>query len=224
MHPYAEQLTTKLTPHKNQENADYMKAYMRGQFAYLGVKTPTRRDCIKDWLKEAMEENKQISHELILELWELPEREYQLSALDLLRKYARHQPAQNIDLYEALILKKSWWDTVDGLASWVVGTHFKIYPEQIVPYTSKWIENDNFWLQRTAIIFQLLYKENTDWELLKRNILRRKDSKEFFIQKAIGWSLRQYSRTAPESVRAFIQNNSLAPLSEREGMKLLNKH
>jgi 3-methyladenine DNA glycosylase AlkD len=89
----------------------------------------------------------------------------------------------------------------------------------IADYPDRWIQDDYFWLQRSAILFQLKYKQKTDEEKLFQIINQRKDSKEFFIQKAIGWALREYSKTSPDAVVTFIKNNELAPLSQREGMK-----
>jgi len=77
------------------------------------------------------------------------------------------------------------------------------------------------WLRRAAILFQLNYKKETDFELLSEIILENLDSKEFFINKAIGWSLRQYARVDPRAVKKFVKSTSLHPLSRREAMKHL---
>jgi 3-methyladenine DNA glycosylase AlkD len=121
-----------------------------------------------------------------------------------------------LNLYEELITQKSWWDTVDALAAWQVGDYFKKYPDQIIPYTNKWMDSGNMWLQRTCLIFQLKYKEETDFELLKSLIIPLSDSKEFFIQKAIGWALREYSKLFPQRVMDFASNQPMAKLSYRE--------
>jgi len=124
-------------------------------------------------------------------------------------------------LAEWLIINKSWWDTVDSLASNCVGTYFRFYPEKIEYYNSKWITSDNMWLNRTAIIFQLKYKKDTDFELLKNNIRHHSHQREFFIKKAIGWSLREYSKVNPSAVIKFIDENELQNLSIREASKYL---
>lgn len=94
------------------------------------------------------------------------EREFQYVAIDLLSRYGKKQPSEAIKVYEQLIVTKSWWDTVDGLAGTVVSNHFKLYPELIPTYNEAWINGDNIWLARTAILFQLKYKEKTDVDLL----------------------------------------------------------
>ncbi len=123
------------------------------------------------------------------------EREFQYVAIDLLSRYGKKQLSEAIKVYEQLIVTKSWWDTVDGLAGTVVSNHFKLYPELIPTYNEAWINGDNIWLARTAILFQLKYKEETDVALLFSNCEKWLDSKEFFIQKAIGWALRQYAKS-----------------------------
>ncbi|MCK5077528.1 MAG: DNA alkylation repair protein, partial [Calditrichia bacterium] len=116
---------------------------------------------------------------------------------------------------------KSWWDTVDFIATNLVGPLFEKYSELIIPYTKKWMDSGNIWLQRTSILFQLKYKEKTDFKLIIGFIQQCSSSNEFFIQKAIGWILREYSKTDASTVIEFVKNNKLAPLSEREALKWL---
>ncbi|MEZ4888313.1 MAG: DNA alkylation repair protein [Chitinophagales bacterium] len=123
---------------------------------------------------------------------------------------------------EFMIVHKSWWDSVDTTAKWV-GVFFKKYPTMTKPVTKRWITSDNMWLQRMAIIFQLAYKKDTDVDLLFEYVLRKSDSKEFFIQKAIGWALRQYAKTDANAVWRFVDVTDLAPLSRREALKHFSK-
>jgi 3-methyladenine DNA glycosylase AlkD len=125
---------------------------------------------------------------------------------------------------EYCLVHMSWWDSVDGIASEWLGLYFKTFPEQIIPVTSKWIASNNIWLQRSCILFQKTYKKTTDIQLLGKYILHCSHSKEFFIQKAIGWALREYSKTDSNWVTAFVAKNPLAPLSKREALKWLEKH
>jgi 3-methyladenine DNA glycosylase AlkD len=120
-----------------------------------------------------------------------------------------------------MLITKSWWDTVDSIAGGTVGVHFQRFPEVREKYLAKWRASDNFWLRRTAILFQLNYKKETDFDLLCEIIRENLDSKEFFINKAIGWSLRQYARVDPKAVTKFVKSTALHPLSRREAMKHL---
>ena len=132
-------------------------------------------------------------------------------------------PADFIETIQDLLVTKSWWDTVDTIATGPVGVHFQRYPAVRRKYLPRWRKSDNFWLRRSAILFQLNYKSDTDFALLCDIICENLDSKEFFINKAIGWALRQYARTDPEAVRAFVAGTPLHPLSAREALKRLNK-
>ncbi len=161
--------------------------------------------------------------EILLELWDLPEREFQYSAIGLLGKFEKQLPPAFIDTLETLLVTKSWWDTVDSLAAGPVGSHFLRFPEIREKTLTKWRHSDNFWLRRTCIIHQLNYKEKTDFTLMKEIITENLGSKEFFINKAIGWALRQYSRVDEEGVRQFVADAPLAPLSAKEALKWLER-
>ena len=112
---------------------------------------------------------------------------------------------------------------ITSLEAKIAGLHFRRFPELTRPVTGRWMASDNFWLQRVCLLFQLLFREKTDAELLFRYIRQVAHSKEFFLQKAAGWALREYSKTDPEAVVQFIQTEILAPLTKREGMKWLKK-
>jgi len=221
MHKYLGSLIKSYKENVDPIYAKPMAKYMKNQFPYLGIKTPKRKQLFKDFIKEfglpELSELKQIT----LELWELPEREFQYTALGILRKYTKRWDEYFIDILEQLIITKSWWDSVDGIASWLVGEHFKRFPQHRDEYIGKWMRSGNMWLQRTCILFQLSYKEKTDVMLLGGIIMSLNTSKEFFIQKAIGWALREYSKTDADAVINFVENNELASLSKREAYKWL---
>ncbi|MBN8210355.1 DNA alkylation repair protein [Bacillus sp. NTK071] len=211
-----------LVPLQNHAQAEKMEKYMRNQFSFLGIKTPERRKAVKKAIKVHGLPDKQDLKTLLYNLWDKDEREYQNVALDLL-DLVKEFPMDYVELIENLITTKSWWDTVDGLAVHSAGTYFKQFPNKVETVTEKWIKSPNLWLNRSALLFQLSYKADTDFELLKRYICLHSQSKEFFLQKAIGWALREYSKTDPAAVEMFIKQEDLAPLSKREGLKVINK-
>jgi len=218
---YLVPLMEKFEQNKVIENAGPMAKYMKNHFEFLGLKSPVRKETGRDFFKQyglPETENLEI---VIKELWEMPYREYQYFAQEILIKFINKSDKKTIGLLEYMITTKSWWDTVDLIASNLVGPLFLKYPELIVPYTNKWMDSGNMWLQRTAILFQLKYKDKTDFELLTGFIYQLSSSNEFFIQKAIGWILREYSKTNADTVVEFVQNNKLAKLSEREALKWL---
>lgn len=203
----------------NPTNALPMKKYMKNHFEFLGIKTPERKMIYRDFFSQYGLPPKENFHEIILALWQEPEREYQYFAMELLDKCKKYFDESTINLLEKLITQKSWWDTVDLLASHSVGHYFKKYPQNITDVTIKFMESNNIWLQRTCILFQLGYKKSTNETLLYEYICMCADSKEFFLQKAIGWALRQYARTNARSVLQFVEATPLKPLSKREALK-----
>lgn len=205
----------------NPQNALPMKKYMKDLFEFHGIKTPERNELIKDYLKK---ENLPPVYQLkkIVNLfWKLPQREYQYFAMRLTEKYIKHPEEDFIDLFEFMITNKSWWDTVDFIAANLVGIYFKKYPQIIIPKTEEWMNSGNMWLQRSALLFQLKYKSKTDTELLFNYIKRLSKSGEFFIRKAIGWCLREYSKTDPAAVLRFVNSVELSNLSKKEALRLI---
>lgn len=208
--------------HRNQELAKPMEQYMKNNFPFLGIKSPERRALTKEIFQKLGVAKEPFDEVFVLNLWELPEREYQYIALDYLVKKDKQLTKEQLVLLESLIMTKSWWDTVDVLAPKPVGSIALREKSVIQDFIEGWAHHENMWLRRAAILFQLKYKTETNEELLYRFILANATSKEFFIQKAIGWALREYSKTNRESVKQFIAGNTLMPLSIREGSKYLS--
>lgn len=212
-------LTKLFEENRNEADAGPMEKYMRGHFPFLGIKKPLRTELEKQFFKETGILKEPFNKELVRQLWDMPEREYQYTALRYMEKSLNKLQKSDLEFMEKLITTKSWWDTVDAIAPKAVGKIAGKCPEVIEETIDGWAGSGNMWLRRAAILFQLKYKQNTKEELLYRYIQQNADSKEFFIQKAIGWALREYSKSNPASVKAFIEGNRLAPLSVREGSK-----
>lgn len=205
----------------NKENAVPMEKYLRNQFPFLGIKTPERRELLRQFFQESGILKLPFQADFVLALWNRNEREYQYAALDYMEKMLKKLEKNHLPFLEELILKKPWWDTVDVIAPKLVGHIASEHPEVISERIDRWAIAENIWLRRSAILFQLKCKDKTDKELLYRYIKINAEEKEFFIQKAIGWALREYSKTNPISVRSFITNQPLAKLSIREGSKYI---
>jgi 3-methyladenine DNA glycosylase AlkD len=221
MHTYLTPLVSLFAQNADPSLAPPMKKYMRDQFEYLGIKSPQFKLLVREFLDEhglpPVSELDPISREL----WSLPEREYQYIATSLIGRLEKQLPSDFIKTFEYLITHGSWWDTVDTLAGGSVGVHFRRFPAVKEKYLARWRKSENFWLRRTTLLFQLSYKEETDFNLLCDLIRENLDSKEFFINKAIGWALRQYAWTDPQAVKKFVKVTPLHPLSRREAMKHL---
>jgi len=223
MHSYVTSLKTLFDQNADPVQAAPMKKYMRDQFEYLGIKTPKNTALQKEFYKEhGLPELSELD-EILRDLWSLPEREFQYVGMGLLGKFEKQLPGKFIDTVEYLIVTKSWWDTVDAMASHTVGTHFRRFPKIREKYLKKWRKSKNLWLRRTAILFQLGYKKETNFDVLIEIISENVGSDEFFINKAIGWALRQYAYTDPNAVMKFVKSTRLHPLSRREAMKHLEE-
>lgn len=205
------------------ENAVGQKAYMRNQFEFFGIKAPIRKDIQKPFLVKTYLPPKEELEGLVKELWNKPEREFQMFGQELTAKYQRQFGEKDIELLEFMVVNKSWWDTVDFIASHLMGSFFKIFPELRQQYVDKWLDSNNIWLQRCALLFQLKYREQVDTELLVYIINRLLGSKEFFINKAIGWILREYSKRNPNWVMEFVNETDLHSLSRKEALKAINR-
>ena len=223
MHAYVIALKALFEQNADPIQAAPMKKYMRDQFEYLGIKTPQNKALLKEFIGRHGLPPLDYLDEIMRELWALPQREFQYVGLGLLDKSEKKLPARFIKTIEYLILTKPWWDTVDAIAGHTVGTHFRRFPDVREKYLSKWRTTEDIWLRRTTILFQLNYKKETDFELLCDLIRENLNSKEFFINKAIGWSLRQYARIDPKAVKKFVNSTPLHPLSRREAMKHLEE-
>ncbi|MDD0824180.1 DNA alkylation repair protein [Mannheimia sp. AT1] len=215
-----EQLITQLYQKKNAQQAIQMAVYMKNQFPFLGIRMPERKKLCTAYFKQE-KAKKHIDWQAVERLWALPEREFQYIAADYLHIMQSFLTEQDLPRLQKLVTTKSWWDTVDNLDQTIGNIRF---PCQTVDDAMlSWSKADNIWLRRVAINHQLLRKEKTKPELLKRILLNNLNQTEFFINKAMGWILRDYSKTNPEWVRTFITENKagLSQLTLREAEKYL---
>ena len=201
------------------DNAFWMRKYMREKYPFLGVKKPERQEVFKHLYKQYGFTKDWF--EVSSQLFAMPEREFQYVAMEYVKHAKKSWDKRLPALFESWVGEDSWWDVVDFLAPQILGPYFLKFPEDRDVWIEHWLNSGNFWLQRFCLIFSLGYKGKTDTMLLAKNIQALSSSKEFFIQKAIGWALRQYARTDPEWVIDFVGNNALAPLSKREALKHL---
>ena len=213
-------LYEEMIQHKNEEQAQKMSKYMLNKFEYIGIKTPERREIFKNFFKEYKNEEK-IDWEFVNKCWENKYREFQYIAADYLKNMKDKLTVDDIPNFKRLILKKSWWDTIDNLDMTIGALALK--DSNVNKILLEWSLDENIWLRRIAIDHQLLRKEKTNTELLEKILKNNLGQTEFFINKAIGWALRDYSKTNPEWVKNFIEENKekMAKLSIKEASKYL---
>jgi 3-methyladenine DNA glycosylase AlkD len=202
--------------------AQEMVAYMRGVVPFLGIRTPERRALSRTVLDGTPPPGENDCAAVALRCFALPEREYHYFAVDYLRRHVRRCSPAFLPVARRLVTTDSWWDTVDHLAAHVVGALVAADPAS-AGEMDRWIEDDDLWVARTALLHQLRFKDATDADRLFAHCLRRAADTDFFLRKAIGWSLREYAKTAPAEVRAFLDahGSRLSPLSVREARKNL---
>ena len=219
------QIEGALRPLADAQRAQRMRAYMLDQFAFLGIHASPRRQALrtlpglKDWTAPAL-------LALAEALWALPEREFQYAAVDLLAKYHRQLDLQSLPSLIALVQRKSWWDSVDALAG-VVGDILLLarkHGHDGQHTMDSCLGHRNLWVRRVAMLHQLGWKEQTDESRVLHYALHLAGEPDFFIRKAIGWALRDYARTRPDVVRAFLaqQGQAFSGLTRREAAKHLD--
>lgn len=219
-----------LRQNKNPEKIEGMENYMRNKFRFLGLQAVERRNLARPFLNEKVREAKArlddastsiVDWKMLFTLWEQPEREFQLIGIDYLKRIQSHLVLADFSNLRKLVLLKSWWDTVD-LLSKNIGAIVEKEPS-LIDEILKWSQEENIWIRRVSILHQLGLKDKTNTKLLRQVILNNLHDDEFFIQKAIGWSLREYAKTDEKWVRNFTQEfeEELSTLSYREAMKNL---
>jgi 3-methyladenine DNA glycosylase AlkD len=214
-----ERLTAAFETNRDRVRAPQMAAYMRDQFPFLGIPTPERRALSRAVIASTPKPSERDLTRILRACWALDEREYQYFACDYVGRYVHACSARFVRELRFAITHKSWWDSVDALAP-SVGALVVAHP-RLVATMDAWIDERNRWLVRVAIIHQLRHKQHTDAERLFAYCTRRADHPDFFVRKAIGWALREYSKTAPDAVRHYVtgMGDRLSPLSRREALK-----
>ena len=209
----------KFERNRNEEQAGPMSAYLKNHFPFLGIKSPLRKQLLKEQFDEyALPEPERLFEE-VWKLYQLPEREYQLTAIALIEKMKKHLSIEDLPALQQLIETKSWWDSVDSIAPKSVAFVVKNNRTQGEKVMLEWAHSKNMWTNRASILHQLKFQEDTNTDLLFEIIRKHSDSSEFFIQKSIGWALREYAKTNPELVKSFVMETPLKPLSKREALK-----
>jgi 3-methyladenine DNA glycosylase AlkD len=223
LHPWVQLVQERFSTVDNPRIAAPMSAYMKNLFPFHGITSQHRAELLKDLLSKENLPQPQELREICEQLWQLPQREYVYAALTLMSKMQKHLSPSNFPWIIALITQKSWWDSVDTLAGNVLSTMVTKHPDTLWPTFEPLIASDNFWLNRTAIIVQLKSRDKTDTDFLTAATLPHVHNKEFFLRKAIGWSLRQYARYNPQWVIDFVHRHEadLSGLSKREALKRL---
>ena len=218
------QIISELERIKDTERAPAMEAYMKNRYVFLGVSAVPRKVLFAGFKKDWQQLSEKDRWNFIYECWQHEARELQYIALDaLLSDYKKRFAVSDLAHLEYLITQKSWWDTIDLLVSHAVGHYARQFPDIFCAKAKEWEESTNFWLHRSLLIYQLKYKQQTDLEKLQYYIHQFKWNKEFFVQKAIGWSLREVSKWNPSWVLKVVETENIQGLAKREALKYVLK-
>ncbi len=206
---------------RDPQRAKEMAAYMKTDMPFFGVKATERKKIERLIPKHFPVANRKQYDRNVRELWNQPERECKYLAISTARAFSAYIDSSSLPLYRTMIIQGAWWDLVDEIAVHLVGEVLRKQPEKVYPLMDAWIEDDDLWVRRTAILCQIRFKEKTDRERLFAYCLNHAHEKDFFIRKAIGWALREYSKTDPEKVLDFCEKHReiLAGLSYREATR-----
>lgn len=220
MYKLTQEILTALRSASNDEEAKSMRRYMREQFDFFGVRAPERREVTATIFATYTPNDSAELEAWIRELWNQPYREVQYVACDYLYMHRHLLGSHHFNFLRHLVVTRSWWDTVDPLATRSLGD-LALRFATVRSNLQRWIRDPNLWVRRSAILYQLKYREFTDWPLLQSFCLRLANDEDFFIRKAIGWSLREYARIHPAEVKKFVLANEFNPLTIREALKQL---
>lgn len=200
-----------------------MQAYMKNNFPFFGIPMPQRRAILKSVSITYSAEIKANARSLALQLYDKPQREFHYCAIELLIQNCKRLVIDDIQWIEQLLLTYSWWDTVDTISKYLLGRYLVQFPEQTNTVIEKFSNAPNIWLNRSTLLFQLDYKKNTNFTILEAVCEHFKESNEFFIQKAMGWALREYSKINPIAVQNYVISTNLKPLSKKEALRIIEK-
>ena len=206
----------------NVERKRSKEKYMRNLFSFVGLTRLETAEIIKPYFHQ-MKNEKNLDWNFVNKCWKKPYREAQYIGVYYLMKFCKKLKKEDLEKVKQLVIEKSWWDTIDLIATNVVGKIVLLDREKLEKIMLKWSFDDNFWIKRVAILHQLKYKKETNENLLEKILVNNFGTKEFFVNKAIGWALREYSKTNKQFVKKFIEKykHQMSHLSIKEGSKYI---
>lgn len=214
-----EEIREIINNHRDETKSKKMSAYMKNQFLFAGIPMNELKELVKDVLRKYAKSP--LDWGEVYALWKEEYREYQYVAIEYITKHRNELTTSDLDNLKYLIIHKSWWETVDSIDAFVGELVLK--DDRLKEKMLIWARDDNIWIRRVAIDYQQRFKEKTDTDILEKVIVLSLGSKEFFINKAIGWSLREYSKTNPTWVIDFLgkYKDKISSLSYKEASKYI---
>ncbi|MCF7810310.1 DNA alkylation repair protein [bacterium] len=222
-HPLTVEIRSAFKKAANPDEAPAMQKYMKSEMPFYGIKSAIRKEIYKSVFKKYKIGDATEYEQTIRELWDAEYREERYAAITVAVRYKKLQTIEALPLYKELIISGAWWDMVDGIAADIINPLLKKFPLDMKEILKQWIKDDDLWIRRTAILSQLRFKSDTDYKMLFDFCIQCLHEKLFWIRKAIGWALREYSKHEPDKVRMFVDANreAMSGLSLREASKYI---
>jgi 3-methyladenine DNA glycosylase AlkD len=218
MHIYLKNLAKAYKENAVIKDAPAMEAYMKNHFKFYGLKSPLRNEITKSHMLQYGKVSYEDMEQVVFDAYAQPYRELHYFAMTLLETHKKNLQEKDIELVKYMVLNNSWWDTVDYIATRGAGELIKKYPS-LIEVMDEWSTHENMWLRRIAILHQMKYKSKTDTKRLFSYCIKNAKDKEFSIQKAMGWALREYAYVDANAVLDFVANHTLPNLTVREAKK-----
>jgi 3-methyladenine DNA glycosylase AlkD len=222
-HPLTIEIRAAFKKAANPEEAPAMQSYMKSDMPFHGLKSAVRKEIYKEVFKKYKIDDDAEYETIIRELWDAKYREERYAAISFAVRQKEFHTLEMLPLYRMLIISGAWWDHVDGIAADLINPLLKKFPLEMKEILKQWIKDDDLWIRRTAILSQLRFKSDTDYEMLFDFCMRCLHEKSFWIRKAIGWALREYSKHEPDKVRMFVNENheAMSGVSLKEASKYI---
>lgn len=224
MHHFVDEVCSQLRIQAVPEIANQMQQYMKTEMPFYGVQAGKRQEIFKPLAKKYPPGSFEEYTEVIEQLWNKKHREEKYFAIMFARRFKKYQLIEALPTYTKMIQEGAWWDFVDDIASNLIGVLLEKYPVEMNEQLNLWIEHENIWLRRTAILAQLKFKQKTNKEMLFSLCRKCIAEESFWIRKAIGWALREYSKSNPDAVKRFIDKNrhEISALTLKEATKYIS--
>jgi 3-methyladenine DNA glycosylase AlkD len=213
------------------ERAVKEKAYLKSRLDFAGASLPAIRGCAR----QVRRDNPDLSGSDVLaladELWASSLHERRMVAVVLLELFAAQLVPADLDRLERLVRDSYTWALVDGLAADVAASITAAYPGDptVDAVVRRWAGDDDLWVRRSALLAHLktLGRRGSfeGWTRFCELADAMLDEREFFVRKAIGWVLREASKTHPDQVAGWLRprTDRVSGVTIREAVRYLSE-
>ena len=222
----ADQLADELAAQGTHDRAVNEKRYLKSELTHYGVSVPVIRKSARRLARERKEISKSETIALTAELWARDIYELRKLSANILAAKVEMFDVSDVEFIEGLLRRSHTWALIDDLAMNVVAPILTTTPDA-AKIRSRWSHDDDFWVRRTAMLALLprLRRDLDGWDEFAAYADTMLSENEFFIQKAIGWILREVSKHSPDLVFEWMRprSSSASSVTYREAVKYLSE-